>query len=80
LAECSCAAAHEKSTHEPGRVPETFHDSGELTNSIAVVQQNVRECHRWEPQIAWAFALPGAWSIWAKMSQRFLLTGSCEGG
>jgi predicted RNA-binding Zn ribbon-like protein len=44
LAECGRAAAHEKSAREPGREPETFHDSDELTNFAAAAQQNVREC------------------------------------
>jgi hypothetical protein len=48
LAECGRAAAHEKSAREPGRKRETFHDSAELTNFAAAVQQNVRERHRSE--------------------------------
>src|SRR3954451_4319444 len=45
LTECRCAAANEKSAREPGREPEMFHDSDELTNLAAEAQQNVRECH-----------------------------------
>jgi hypothetical protein len=45
LTERRCAAANEKSAREPGREPETFHDSDELTNFAAAAQQNVRECH-----------------------------------
>jgi hypothetical protein len=44
LTGCSSAAANQKSAHEPGRKPETFHDSDELTNFAAAAQQNVREC------------------------------------
>jgi hypothetical protein len=45
LTECGRAAAHEKSAREPGREPETFHDSDELTNFAVAAQQNVREGH-----------------------------------
>jgi hypothetical protein len=48
LTEGCCAAAKEKSACEPGREPETFHDSDELTNFVAAAQQNVRECHCWK--------------------------------
>jgi hypothetical protein len=48
LTECGRAAVHEKNAREPGGKPETFHDSDELTNFAAAVQQNVRERHRSE--------------------------------
>jgi len=50
LAERGRAAAHEKSAREPGREPETFHDSDELTNFAVAAQQNVREGHCSESQ------------------------------
>jgi hypothetical protein len=54
LTECNRAAAHEKSAREPGREPEVFHDSDELTNFAAAAQQNVRERHCWKQEIALA--------------------------
>jgi len=45
LAERGRAAAYEKSAREPGREPETFHDSDELTNFAVAAQQNVREAY-----------------------------------
>jgi hypothetical protein len=54
LPEGHCAAANEKSARKPGREPETFHDSDELTNFAAAAQQNVRECHCWKQEIAFA--------------------------
>jgi hypothetical protein len=56
LTEGRCAAANEKSAREPGREPETFHDSDELTNFVAAAQQNVRECHYWKQGIPLAAA------------------------
>jgi hypothetical protein len=79
LAECGRAAANEKSARKPGREPETFHDSDELTNFATAAQQKVREGHYWKPETAlpsFAKSLIG----WAEMSQRFLLTACCGGG
>ena len=39
LTEGCCAAANEKSARQPGREPETFHDSDELTNFGAAAQR-----------------------------------------
>jgi len=52
LAECGRAPPNEKSARKPGREPETFHDSDELTNFAAAAQQNVRECHCWKQETA----------------------------
>jgi hypothetical protein len=54
LTEARCAAANEKSARKPGREPETFHDSDELTNFAAAAQQNVRERHCWKQKMALA--------------------------
>src|SRR4029453_2292308 len=54
LTEGRCAAANEKSARKPGREPETFHDSDELTNFAAAAQQNVRECRCWKHEIVLA--------------------------
>jgi hypothetical protein len=56
LTEGRCAAANEKSAREPGRAPDTFQDSDELTNLAAAAQQNVRECYYWKQEIALAAA------------------------
>jgi hypothetical protein len=56
LAECGRAATDEKSAREPGREPERFHDSDELTNFAAAAQQNVRERHCWKQKMALASA------------------------
>ena len=61
MTECS-RTAHEKSAREPGREPETFHDSDELTNFAVAAQQNVREGHcgesRGNPQLPQLPSLP----------------------